>query len=197
MRLRFADLVLDASARTLSRDGAPLSLTPKAFHLLELLAYANPSAVARDALVQQLWPQTFVEPGNLHNLISEIRRVAGADVIRTVHRFGYAVEGEVVRERDAPFRLVVGADAIPLPTGETIVGRENIDAPDVSRRHARIVVDGANVTVEDLGSKNGTWIGATRVERSPLRDGDEITFGRTRARIVASCDESTLTISPP
>ena len=34
-----------------------------------------------------------------------------------------------------------------------------IDAPGVSRRHARIRVSGAEATIEDLGSKNGTYLG--------------------------------------
>jgi DNA-binding winged helix-turn-helix (wHTH) protein len=194
VRLRFGEFVLDSAARAVTRGGAPLSLTPKA---LELLALASPAAMSRDALMQQLWPSTFVEPGNLHNLVSEIRRVIGAKGIRTVHRFGYALADEVHREADAPYRLIVGGGAIPLPPGETIVGRETIDTPDVSRRHARIIVGDSSATIEDLGSKNGTWIASRRIERpTPLRDGDEIVFGRTRAVFAAAHEESTLTVPP-
>jgi len=197
MRLRFGDCVLDCSARSLTRGGAALSLTPKALRLLELLALSSPAAMSRDALMQHLWPSTFVEPGNLHNLVSEVRHAAGAKVIRTVHRFGYALNDEVQREPDAPFRLLVGGDSIPLPPGETIVGRDNIATPDVSRRHARITVTDGAATIEDLGSKNGTWIATRRIERAtPLHDGDEIVFGRTRAVFAASHEQSTLTVSP-
>jgi len=55
-----------------------------------------------------------------------------------------------------------------------------LDAPGVSRRHARIVVDQDQVRLEDLGSKNGTTVGGTRVHGSvALDDGDQITFSST------------------
>ena len=49
-----------------------------------------------------------------------------------------------------------------------IVGRGTdaavwIDAPGVSRHHARVVVQRGEATLEDLGSKNGTYIGGDRV----------------------------------
>jgi len=198
MRLRFADVVLDTAARRVTRDGAPLSLTPKSLRLLELLALASPAAVSRETLIEQIWPQTFVEPGNLHNLVSEVRHVVASGVIRTVHRFGYALNGEVVREAGAPFRLVAGSETIALPAGETIIGRDILDTPDVSRRHARVTVAGTAATIEDLGSKNGTWIGTRRVdEATPLHEGDEIIFGRTRAIFSAAPEERTVTVTPP
>lgn len=198
MRLRFGDVVLDTSARRVTRDNVELSLTPKSLRLLELLALASPAAVSREVLMEQIWPQTFVEPGNLHNLVSEVRHVIAADVVRTVHRFGYAVNGEVVREAAAPFRLVAGSETIALPIGETIIGRDVLDGPDVSRRHARITVAGTAAIIEDLGSKNGTWIGTCRIETSTaLKEGDEIMFGRTRAVFSATPEERTVTVTPP
>jgi pSer/pThr/pTyr-binding forkhead associated (FHA) protein len=48
----------------------------------------------------------------------------------------------------------------------------------VSRFHARLTVTDAGVTIDDLGSKNGTTVGGTRLASSAtLRDGDEIRFG--------------------
>ena len=197
MRLRFADIVLDTAARSVLRNGAPLALTPKAMRLLELLALAAPAAVSREALMQQLWPNTVVEPGNIDNLVSEVRRAIGASVVRTAHGFGYALDAEVTRKADTPYRLLAGREVIPLPLGETIIGRDLLNAPDVSRRHARIVVSDTAVTIEDLGSKNGTWIAARRIDRvTPLRDGDEIMFGRTRALFAATPDERTITAKP-
>jgi pSer/pThr/pTyr-binding forkhead associated (FHA) protein len=54
-----------------------------------------------------------------------------------------------------------------------------VDAPGVSRHHARIVVTEAQVTLEDLGSNNGTYLGGRRVEAPAiLSDGDTFRLGR-------------------
>jgi hypothetical protein len=49
-----------------------------------------------------------------------------------------------------------------LTGGENVIGRDpdvsvRIEAPGVSRRHARILAEGGRFTLEDLGSKNGTF----------------------------------------
>jgi pSer/pThr/pTyr-binding forkhead associated (FHA) protein len=73
---------------------------------------------------------------------------------------------------------------IPLRSGENILGRDDlegtirIDFPSVSRRHARIQVSGRDVTIEDLDSKNGTFVGGERVSAvAQLSDGDEVRIG--------------------
>jgi pSer/pThr/pTyr-binding forkhead associated (FHA) protein len=62
------------------------------------------------------------------------------------------------------------------------IPRENgqvwLDSTGVSRQHARITVDGDQVTLEDLKSKNGTRVrGHLVTTAAPLADGDEIRFG--------------------
>ena len=53
-----------------------------------------------------------------------------------------------------------------------------MDLPSLSRQHARIVVAGLDATIEDLGSKNGTSVGAQPVARPmALRDADRIQVG--------------------
>lgn len=89
---------------------------------------------------------------------------------------------EVVR--GAPFRkpFVLGA-------GSAVVGREatceiQFDVTGVSRKHARITAStSGEVEVVDLGSRNGTFVNGRRVERTVLRDGDEIRFGQAVARL--------------
>jgi pSer/pThr/pTyr-binding forkhead associated (FHA) protein len=79
--------------------------------------------------------------------------------------------------------LVWETRQVPLTEGDNILGRAPdaavwIDALGVSRHHARIIVEGGDATVEDLGSKNGTYVGAERVT-APCRlaDGDQIRLG--------------------
>ncbi|HLU68747.1 MAG TPA: FHA domain-containing protein, partial [Kofleriaceae bacterium] len=84
--------------------------------------------------------------------------------------------------------LVIGRQAVSvhaLPErGELVMGRSRaadltIDDRSVSRRHARLVVDGARVTVEDLGSANGTRIGHQPVGAEPaaVRPGEPFHLG--------------------
>jgi hypothetical protein len=52
----------------------------------------------------------------------------------------------------------------------------------VSREHARLVADGLGVIVEDLGSTNGVFVNAARIERQLLAHGDLVTIGETQFR---------------
>ncbi|MGZ5494638.1 MAG: FHA domain-containing protein [Thermoanaerobaculia bacterium] len=200
MRARFADCVLDTGKRELLRDGTPVDLTPKAFALLQALVESHPAAMSKADLYELLWPGVFVETGNLHTLVAEVRSAVGDDVhqiIRTVHRFGYALAAEVFTEQAVAAVLFIGERQLPLRDGENIIGREVIGAPDVSRRHARISVKGQSISIEDLGSKNGTWVGGQRIESAKLEDGDVIILGRTRAVLRLVRNEVTVTASPP
>ena len=200
MRATFGDFTFDARRKTLTRRGALVALTPKAFALLAALVEAAPDALTKDAIYERLWAGVFVEAGNLHNLINELRDALGDEhheMIRTVHRIGYAFSAPLARGASAAPRLVIGDQFIELDEGETIVGRERLGTPDTSRRHARILVSGADISVEDLGSKNGTFVRGERIRgRVTVRDGDEIVFGRTYARLqVLDTAASTVTAS--
>jgi pSer/pThr/pTyr-binding forkhead associated (FHA) protein len=67
-----------------------------------------------------------------------------------------------------------------LQRGENLLGRSRdcrvrVDSTGVSRRHARITIDGDAALIEDCGSRNGTWVGGNRTSgRVRLRDGDDI-----------------------
>ena len=77
----------------------------------------------------------------------------------------------------------MGAGRDPLREGENVIGRGveclvRIDSDRVSRRHARLVVEGAHATIEDLGSKNGTYLDGRRITGSvTLHPGDMIGVG--------------------
>ena len=66
--------------------------------------------------------------------------------------------------------------------------------PGVSRRHACISVEGANVTVEDLGSQNGTNVRGEKISgRAALGEGDELRLGPVSMLIrLVSPESSTL-----
>ena len=73
MRVRFGDFVLDTERHELLRYGDRVHLPPKTFQLLQILAEERPKAVAQEDLYDRLWPKTFVEKSNLHNLIYQLR----------------------------------------------------------------------------------------------------------------------------
>ena len=185
MRAQIADLTFDSNLRLLSREGRPIALTPKAFDTLEILIEMWPEAVSKESLYERLWSDVVVEPGNLHNLISEIRAAIGDEehsVIRTIHRFGYSLGVPIEREVASNAYLIIGNREIPLREGENIISRDLVGTPDVSRRHARIIVSGSTARVEDLGSKNGTFLDGDRLKAPvEIANYQEIVFGRTRA----------------
>jgi DNA-binding winged helix-turn-helix (wHTH) protein len=218
MPLTFHHVSFDVRARRVSRGGEELKLTRKAFDLLAMLVERRPEAVSKDDIHASLWPDTFVAEITLHSLVSEIRRVLGDDAnhpqfIRTVHGFGYAfiAQGEATTTRPAPRRvrgwLVWDRDRIQVLDGENLFGRGDADVVElpsttVSRRHARIVFD-EEAWIEDLGSKNGTFVGDSQVtSRMRLQDGDQVRLGsfllifRVAQAPEATATQSTADASP-
>ena len=190
MRIQFGECTFDPVRREVRRAGQPVRLSPKAFELLRLLVESRPRAQSKDALFERLWPDTFVSEANLAGLVTEIRREIGDDAreprfLRTVHGFGYAFSDGTTNlaDEDSVFRLIWGGREVPLAEGENLLGRDpsaavSIDSATVSRHHARIVIHGSVAALEDLGSKNGTWLRGGRIATSePLSDGDEIRVG--------------------
>ena len=183
MSVRFGRFALIEERRQLTKDGEPVPLSPKAFRLLQILIEQRPNAVPKEQVIEQLWPDVAVEEANVRNLIAEIRGAIGNDMVRTVHRFGYAFEGVAFAGQRIAARLDDAARTYPLAEGVNIIGRDlhcavAFDARGVSRQHARIQLAGGIAFVEDLGSKNGTWVNGSRIEtKAPLHDGDKIRFG--------------------
>src|SRR5262249_41711131 len=196
MRLSVSDWVFDSDTREVIRGGDAVPLSPKAFALLEFLIRRRPKAVSQAEIREHLWPGTFVSPANLANLVVELRSGLGDDarhpkVLRTVARFGYAFAGKVSRSpgeasgRPAAFacRLLWGPREIALEEGENLIGRDResvvwIDDASVSRRHARIQVDGEGATIEGLGTKNGTFLRGRKIGKpATLADRDAIKIG--------------------
>jgi DNA-binding winged helix-turn-helix (wHTH) protein len=196
MRLTIGAALLDTDRRELIRGGERIHLSPKAYELLVLLVEKRPKAVSRSEIQDVLWPRTFVVESNLRTLVTEVRDALGDDgrrptFIRTVHRFGYAFSGEPsaasgahvgTHRPEVVHRLVGDLDA-ELVDGENVLGRDRdaqvrVSGGATSRRHASVVVDGATATLEDLGSKNGTFLNGARVTTPvTLADGDQVRIG--------------------
>lgn len=194
-RLSFDPFTLDAETRQLLHgpDDQPVHLSPKAYDLLCVLLETRPRAIAKSELHERLWPSTFVSDATLASLVAELREALGekghtARFIRTVHGFGYAFSG-LAREHAAPEVkrvanwIVYNGRETSLDEGEHLLGRDAesavpLSSSTVSRHHARITVNGQIAILEDLGSKNGTYLRG-QVVTAPMRlaDGDQIRIG--------------------
>lgn len=193
----FGAFMLNLDSRELLRGSRAVPLTPKAYQLLEILVTNRPKALSKFDLQERLWPDTFVLDKNLVNLVAEIRQALGDDpaeprFVRTVHRFGYAFQLPAAETAsDNPtgnntavrFRLQWANGGARLGEGEHVLGRDPdlelfFDSPGVSRRHALIRVAGDSATLEDLDSKNGTFVDDRSLDaRTQLHDGDRIRIG--------------------
>jgi DNA-binding winged helix-turn-helix (wHTH) protein len=212
--VQFGDFMMEIAARRLLDRGQVIHVSPKAFDLLHILVTHRPAVVSKDELNQQLWPDTFVSEVNLATLVAELRRALGEDAahprfIRTVHRRGYAFAGaatggarsETSIDSSGSHWVIWDAGQVRLARGDNLLGRGRrvtvwLDSPTISRRHARIVVTGPDAVVEDLGSRNGTFVrGAKVTSPVPISDGDEIRVGSIVLRYRVNTGQATTIVS--
>ena len=205
MHYLFGRCRLDTSSRDLTRDGEAVHLSPKAFDLLRMFVEARPRVLTKAELMEKLWPDAFVVEANLPVLVGEVRSALGdhavaGGAIKTHHGVGYSFVADVREMRSAndaeggdgvALVLRLGARRITLGAGINTVGRDKdadicINDASVSRAHARIVVEHGVAAVEDLESKNGTWVSGVPIHAlTTLADSDELMFGTVRVRFFA------------
>lgn len=90
MKIGAHDLDLDSG--TLVRDGRPVHLRAKTYALLACLARNAGRVIGKDELLQAVWPDVIVTEDSLTQAISELRRVLGDGVLRTIPRRGYLLQ---------------------------------------------------------------------------------------------------------
>jgi DNA-binding winged helix-turn-helix (wHTH) protein len=198
--VHFGEFAVDFGSRQLLRGARAVHVGPKAFELLQLLLTKRPQALSKTQLQNQLWPRTFVSESSLTSVVTELRAALADEArrprfIRTVYGYGYAFCGEAtevasggptITPRDVRLRLFLEDREIALRAGENVLGRVDegiawFESATVSRRHARIFVSDGQATIEDLGSKNGTFLRGKRLTGPvTLTDGDDILLGRVR-----------------
>ncbi len=98
----FGPFRLDPAGQIVTRDGAPIALSARAFDVLHLLARREGAVVSRDEILAQVWRGVTVEENNLTVQISALRRALGelpdrTPVIVTVPAQGYRLAGAVRR----------------------------------------------------------------------------------------------------
>jgi DNA-binding winged helix-turn-helix (wHTH) protein/tetratricopeptide (TPR) repeat protein len=96
----FGRFCVDAQERVLMRDGEVVALTQKAFDVLLALVERSGHVVEKEELIRRVWPDSFVEEGNLSQNVYTLRKILATDsdgkpYIQTVQRRGYRFAGEV------------------------------------------------------------------------------------------------------
>jgi eukaryotic-like serine/threonine-protein kinase len=107
-------------------DGKPVSLSPKSFEILVVLVQSKGRLLTKDELMQQVWPDSFVEEANLTVNISALRRTlgrlpAGQHYIETVPKRGYRFVAPVTEHRDE-------GESVPAPQ----IPAEKKAAPEIA-----------------------------------------------------------------
>jgi DNA-binding winged helix-turn-helix (wHTH) protein len=168
---RFDDFGLESASRRFSRDGAQIPLYPKAFEILMYLV-ANPGrVVTKEEIFKAVWPESFVEEGNLARQVSSLRRAMGdrSACIVTVPGRGYQFAARVQKAppADGPFQSpteevlvqrvrehtqVVIEESFPVPAPSGVEGEEkSLNTPSISCNRvlavAAAVLAGAGVWV--------------------------------------------------
>jgi DNA-binding winged helix-turn-helix (wHTH) protein len=197
------DWLVEPTLDRISMEGKVVQLRPRAMDVLACLAATAGTLATKRDLIDAVWQTEFVSEHALTQVIAELRAALGDDArnptyIENIPRRGYRLVAALTpvaasvpssREASLPFKLQ-GEDAdYPLEQGPNIIGRTAeaeicIDRTEVSRCHARVFVAGTTATIEDLGSKNGTYVNGARLEQPTLlNNGDEIWIGRSVARL--------------
>ena len=137
----FGQFRLDADRHRLLRDGEVVHLSPKAIDALLVLVKAPGKLLEREALMQAVWADTFVEDANLTVAISHLRKALGqngepAEYIETVPRVGYRFVADVREVSEEPVPLIVEKHTL----SRTVIEEELIQDEPHGRAKAEAIV---------------------------------------------------------
>jgi non-specific serine/threonine protein kinase len=122
-RHRFGPFELQLEQRRLLKNGAAVSLRPRAFDLLVALVKGAGHLVTKDELLEQVWPKLVVEEAALHVQVSALRKVLGSDAITTVSGRGYQFTLPVTTDDGEPNRVSKPKHNLPYQL-TSFIGRE-------------------------------------------------------------------------
>ena len=137
----FGRFRLKVAERVLLREGELVPLTPKVFDILVTLVEHGGQVVAKDDLMKRVWPNTFVEEGNLTQNISLLRKAlgespGGVQFIETVPRRGYRFVADTSQSwHEEPIEAPV--DNGPL-AATPVVSIPNTTSPNTTSQSAGI-----------------------------------------------------------
>src|SRR5665213_1922878 len=109
---QFENFTLDMKSRCLSQMGRSISLTPKELKTLFVLVQSAGTAVEKEKLIREVWPDTFVGDGSLVRNISTLRKHLGGESIETVAKYGYRFAYPVTEVHQAIDETFTGQAAV-------------------------------------------------------------------------------------
>ena len=154
----FGPFRLDAQKRRLLRNGDLVPLSSKALEALIVFVQHPNQMLEREALMQAVWADTFVEDANLTVAVSQLRKALGqygvaGEYIETVPRAGYRFVAEVREVHEQPTPLIIEKRTL----SRTVIEEEDqldsseavpVVLPDIRVGHTgMIATDGAGVTL--------------------------------------------------
>ncbi|TMJ64175.1 MAG: LuxR family transcriptional regulator, partial [Alphaproteobacteria bacterium] len=103
--------------RELLADGQPIRLGGRSFDVLMALIEGQGAVVAKETLMERVWPNRIVEENSLHFQIAALRNAFGADrdLIRTISGRGYQFTGEIRTVAASPDMQAVTRTALQAP----------------------------------------------------------------------------------
>lgn len=153
-RYRFGDIVVDVVAHTISRNGQPVAVEPKAFSVLLALLRRAGQLVPRDELLDAVWGHRHVTPGVLTRAIAQLRTALGdraePHYIQTQHAVGYRFIGVLQPDEAVP--------ATAPPNAEELVQEASVPS-------AHVMAAGGNMpdpVFEEAGSPAPAYAGSER-----------------------------------
>jgi serine/threonine-protein kinase len=156
---QFGQFRLDERTRLLRRDGDTLSITPKIFDTLLFLVSNAGRTVSREELILAVWPDTFVEEGNLNYNMSQLRKVlgehsSGAPYVQTIPKVGYRFIGEVTHQGDDQIQESAATQA-PSADREAEPERSQVDHSSV--KPTRLWVMSAAIVILTVTAAGTSW----------------------------------------
>jgi len=133
----FREFKLDVGETVLLKNGEQVPITPKAFRLLCVLVEHKGSVVQKDQLLAEIWPDSFVEEGNLAFTARLLRKALDDDArnptfIETVPRKGYRFIADVATEPPEPEG--------PMAIDPAATRRATLFAPRITSLLATLVI---------------------------------------------------------
>lgn len=176
MRYIFGDFVVDPQRYELRRGDTPIKLRPKVFDVLTYLIAHRERVVAKQELLEQLWPHQFISDATLNSCIMEARQAVGDTgqaqrIIQTLYGRGYRFVAAV----ELPSQEPPAAEPMATSTGPHDLGAPSQDHRDAAagtmsapEAQGNAATSGPAITAHAPAQPDRTPMSSLEGERKPI-----------------------------